>query len=207
MKKSTMPKSAVKNLAVFSILLLSGCASISKEECMIGDWYSLGVNDGQRGKLASEFRDYQKDCAEYGVTPDFKKYQQGHADGLVSYCDYPNGEAHGRSGAEYNTACTGKLEPAFRQGYQVGNRWYKAKKAVDDLASAINSLQYRIQNLEDELYRTNQQIAAENNASNRAALLYRTDKIRSDMQNYAAEIGRLQVQLAQAQHAFAQVDR
>jgi outer membrane murein-binding lipoprotein Lpp len=197
----------VKKIAICAVVLLSGCASISKDECMIGDWYSLGVNDGQRGVLATQFRQYQKECAEYGVQPDFKAYNQGHSQGLVSYCDYPHGEAHGRSGAEYNTACTGKLEPEFRQGYQVGIRWYKAKKVVDDIASAINNLEYRINDLDQELHRTNQQIAAENNPSNRASLLYRTDRIRDEMQGYAAEIGRLQIQLAHAEHEFRQVDR
>ena len=157
--------------------------------------------------LATQFRQYQKECAEYGVQPDFKAYNQGHSQGLVSYCNYPHGEAHGRSGAEYNTACTGKLEPEFRQGYQVGIRWYKAKKVVDDIASAINNLEYRINDLDKELHRTNQQIAAENNPSYRATLLYRTDRIRDEMQGYAAEIGRLQVQLAHAEHEFRQVDR
>lgn len=197
----------MKKIVVCAVFLLSGCASISKDECMIGDWYSLGVNDGQKGELPTQFRTYQKECAEYGVTPDFKAYNQGHSQGLVSYCDYPHGEAHGRSGAEYNTACTGKLEPEFRQGYQVGIRWYKAKKVRDDYASRITDLEYRIRNLDEELYRTNQQIAAENNANARASLLHRTDRIRDEMQSYSAEIGRLQVQLAHAQHAFEQVDR
>mgnify|MGYP004701509617 CR=1 FL=1 len=190
-----------------SIVLLSACSSISKEECQIGDWYSIGVNDGKRGELSSTFRDYQKDCAEHGVKPDFKAYQEGHRQGLVFYCDFANGEAHGRSGASYNTACTGPLEPQFRQGYQQGNRWYKAKKRVDDIASAITSLGIRIEQTRDEIYRNNQQIIVTNNSQERAALLYRTDRLRADLEAYHAEVGRLQVQLVQAEQAFAPLNQ
>ncbi len=189
------------------LFLLSACSSISKDECLAGDWYSLGVTDGKAGTLASKFREYQKDCADHGVTPDFKLYQQGHQQGLVFYCDFPHGEAHGRSGAEYNTACTGKLEPDFRRGYQQGRRWYQAKSAVDNLGSAISELELRIAQSRDEIYRNNQQIALENDANRRAALLYRTDRLRGDIERYSTELGRLQVQFYQAQQAFAPLNQ
>lgn len=189
------------------LLLLASCSSISKDECLRGDWYSLGVNDGKAGTLASKFRDYQKDCTEHGVTPDFKAYQQGHSQGLVFYCDFPHGEARGRSGAEYNTACSGKLEADFRRGYQQGRRWYQAKSKVDELGSAISSLQMRIEQHKDEIYRSNQQIAMENDPSRRASLLYRTDRLRDELEDYHTELGRLQVQFYQAQQAFAPLNR
>lgn len=195
-------------LSVMSLmLLLTACSSISKDECLLGDWYSLGVNDGKAGTLATKFRDYQKDCAEHGIKPDFKAYQQGHSQGLVFYCDFPHGEAHGRSGAQYNTACTGKLEPDFRRGYQQGRRWHQAKSAVDQLAAAISNIELRIDQSRDEIYRNNQHIAAENDPNRRAALLYRTDRLRDDLEKYNAELGRLQVQLYQAQQAFAPLNR
>lgn len=189
------------------LFLLSACSSISKDECLAGDWYSIGVNDGKTGTLASKFRDYQKDCADHGVRPDFKLYQQGHSQGLVFYCDFPHGEAHGRSGAEYNTACTGKLEPDFRRGYQQGRRWYQAKSAVDNLAGAIGDLELRIAQSRDEIYRNNQQITMENDPNRRAALLYRTDRLRGDIERYSTELGRLQVQFYQAQQAFAPLNQ
>ncbi len=186
---------------------LSACSSISKDECLQGDWYSLGVNDGKAGELSSKFRDYQKDCAEHGVMPDFKTYQQGHSQGLVFFCDFPHGEAWGRDGKDYNTACTGKLEPAFRQGFQQGQRWYKAKKAVDDIAAAINDLQNRNLVLREDIYAINQRIAIEQNASARAALLNQADRLRYQMEGYNQEIGRLQIRMAQAEANFAPLNR
>lgn len=37
-------------LSVFgSIYLLAGCATLSKQECLIGDWQAIGYNDGVAG--------------------------------------------------------------------------------------------------------------------------------------------------------------
>ncbi len=186
---------------------LTACSSISKDECLQGDWYSLGVNDGKAGELSSKFREYQKDCADHGVMPDFKTYQQGHSQGLVFFCDFPHGEAWGHAGKDYNTACTGKLEPAFRQGFQQGQRWYKAKKVVDEIATAIADLQNRNLTLREDIYAINQRIAVEQNASARAALLNQADRLRYQMEGYNQEIGRLQIRLAQAEANFAPLNR
>ncbi len=198
-------------LRQFFIALLASslvaCSSISKDECLQGDWYSLGVNDGQAGELPNKFSQYKKDCAEHGVNPDFRTYQQGHQQGLVFFCDFNHGEAWGRAGKDYNTACTGKLETDFRRGFQQGQRWYKAKVVVDELAMAINDLQNRNLTLREDIYAINQRIAVEQNASARAALLNQADRLRYQMEGYNQEIGRLQIRLAQAEAQFAPLNR
>ena len=114
---------------IASVLVVSSCSSISEQECVQGDWYSIGVNDGKDGADIKRYQKYQKECASHGITADFARYQQGYQQGLVFYCDFAHGEAHGRSGASYNTACSGRLEPQFRQGYERGNRWYQVKSS------------------------------------------------------------------------------
>ena len=56
---------------LFTLLLgsLSGCASISQEECLLGDWYQIGLSDGQNGR-SNRAADYSKDCSEYQVKMD-----------------------------------------------------------------------------------------------------------------------------------------
>lgn len=53
---------------LYAILLgsVSGCSSISEEECLLGDWYQVGLSDGQKGKN-SHAAEYNKDCSEYQV--------------------------------------------------------------------------------------------------------------------------------------------
>ena len=67
----------------FTLLLgsLSGCASISQEECLLGDWYQIGLSDGQYGR-SNRAADYSKDCSEYQVKMDLKSYNKGRSEGL-----------------------------------------------------------------------------------------------------------------------------
>ena len=61
-------------LLLITFLVLSACASISEEECLSADWYSLGVEDGSKGYPLSRIGNYRKDCAEVGVAPDAVLY-------------------------------------------------------------------------------------------------------------------------------------
>jgi hypothetical protein len=188
-------------------ILLCSCSSISREECEIGDWYSIGVNDGKSGADMKQFNKYQKECAAHGVRADFSPYQQGYQQGLVFYCDFAHGEEHGRSGASYNTACSGNLEMQFRLGYQKGKRWHQAKSAVDNLRFELDQRYHQIQQNRDQIYANNQRLVQEQNADARAALLYRNDHLSAEMDQLNTEAGRLQVQLYQAEQAFAQVEQ
>lgn len=190
-----------------TVLTLSACSSISKQECQTGDWYSIGVNDGKDGADIKMYKKYQKECADYGITADFARYQQGYQQGLVFYCDFAHGEAHGRSGASYNTACTGNLEPQFRLGYQRGKQWYQVKSAVDNLQFELEQRYRQIQQNRDQIYANNQRLAREQDANVRADLLYRNDHLGAELDQLNTEAGRLQVQLYQAEQAFMQVER
>ena len=57
-------------ITVFAALALSGCASISEEQCVYGNWAERGYNDGLSGKSRKTLSDYAKTCGEYGVLPD-----------------------------------------------------------------------------------------------------------------------------------------
>lgn len=190
-----------------AVIILCGCSSISEQECQTGDWYSIGVNDGKDGADIKRYKKYQKECASHGITADFAWYQQGYQQGLVFYCDFAHGEAHGRSGASYNTACTGKLEPQFRLGYQKGKEWYQVRSAVDNLQFELEQRYRQIQQNRELIYANNQQLAREQDPNVRANLLYRNDHLGAELDQLNTEAGRLQVQLYQAEQAFMQVER
>jgi hypothetical protein len=58
-------------LMVLMRLLVSGCATLSKEECMQPDWYGIEYEDGARGYKTSHIAKYRKVCSKYGVILDF----------------------------------------------------------------------------------------------------------------------------------------
>jgi uncharacterized protein YceK len=56
---------------VLAIAVLSGCASMSSEECANSDWVAIGYEDGSRGYTTDQFGNRRKACAKHGVTADF----------------------------------------------------------------------------------------------------------------------------------------
>ena len=112
----------IKNLTVslLAIALMSGCASMSKSECLSADWLQRGVQDGSSGALASTLTQHDKACAKVGITPDQALYLQGHAQGLISYCTPEKGLLEGRQNNEYLDVCPQKLEANFLASYIDG---------------------------------------------------------------------------------------
>ncbi|XOV87505.1 MAG: DUF2799 domain-containing protein [Pseudomonadota bacterium] len=99
-------------------IVLSGCATMSKEECVNADWRIIGFEDGASGSPANQIGVRRKACADHGVVPDKDAYDAGYAEGLVTYCVYDYGLAAGRNGRLANGVCP--LDSAYRTGYEDG---------------------------------------------------------------------------------------
>ena len=76
----------MRALIILPILFLSACTSLSKEQCVAGQWYDMGYTDGIKGRLRTQFNDYAKACHSYGVTPSLIDYDMGRERGLVDFC-------------------------------------------------------------------------------------------------------------------------
>ncbi len=145
MKKS---KSVALSLAAFAMLSLNGCASISEEECMIGDWYQLGYTDGQEGKR-NQSAAYSEDCAEYLVYVDNEEYKKGRSEGLKSYCTYSNGTFVGQNNQEYNHVCPVGLADEFLAGYTPNYNVAKTRASLTSIEGNIEH--YKSQLISDSL--------------------------------------------------------
>ena len=78
--------------AILAILiLLQGCATLDKDECMLADWRLIGYQDGVAGKSAASVGEYRKDCAKHAIVPDLDAYRAGREEGLQQYCKVDNG--------------------------------------------------------------------------------------------------------------------
>lgn len=56
---------------------ISGCAGLAEKDCR-GDWYQIGLIDGQRGDYPeAALERYAAQCRQYGVQPDAKRYNEG----------------------------------------------------------------------------------------------------------------------------------
>jgi hypothetical protein len=102
------------------MLMVAGCASVSKEDCLLTDWYEIGRMDGRQGKPRTAFQGRAKACLEHGISADRQAYYDGHDQGLNYYCTEQKGLELGQQGLTYNSVCPLQLEPNFRTGYNRG---------------------------------------------------------------------------------------
>lgn len=63
---------------------LSACATISKGQCMAGDWSGAGLRDGRDG--LSRVGAVAEECAKHGGAPDPAGYERGRLRGAFERC-------------------------------------------------------------------------------------------------------------------------
>ena len=107
-----------------ALLMMVGCASVSKEDCQLTDWYESGRVDGSQGRPRTAFQGRAKACLEHGINADRLAYYRGHDLGLRYYCTEQKGLELGQKGLPYNSVCPLQLEPQFRAGYNRGMKSY-----------------------------------------------------------------------------------
>ena len=131
----------IRNGALLLVVALglSGCASISEEECRLGDWYTIGLQDGYKGE-PNKAAKYSGDCAEYKVTVDNAKYLEGRNEGLKSYCNYDNGVYVGSQNQSYNQVCPANLSQDFLEGYLPYKKHAEAESALSSANTQLNDL-------------------------------------------------------------------
>jgi Protein of unknown function (DUF2799) len=115
----------MKFIIVISCLIISGCASLSPEECKQADWYLIGMTDAQKGFSKLRIDDHRKACAKVQVTPDLFTYQRGHEKGQKTYCTTQNGFTQGAAGTNYQGACEGYLADDFLRVIEMARSYTK----------------------------------------------------------------------------------
>ncbi|WP_454761681.1 DUF2799 domain-containing protein [Caulobacter segnis] len=147
-----------KLLIAGAALALASCATMSKEQCLQGDWRGVGYGDGASGYPMSRIDSHAKACAKSGVTPDASLYAQGRTEGLVGYCTEMRGFAVGRSGGVYWHVCPQPAESEFLGGYADGERVWRATVRLESAKSSLSSADARAEKrarqadgVEDEL--------------------------------------------------------
>lgn len=117
-----------RSLYLLSIFLmigfLSGCASMSKKECINANWHSIGYTDGSRGVHYNNLAKHHQSCVKHEIIPDDNAYHAGWDQGIRSYCTADNGYRAGRAGKAYRNICPQDVEANFLSGWEQGIRHY-----------------------------------------------------------------------------------
>lgn len=119
------------------VLLLGGCATLSKDQCQSTEWSALGERDAYEGHGSDRLRSHAKACGEHGLAPDGDAYRTGYERGLYRFCQPQRGFDYGRAGSTYRNTCPVELDAAFQQGYRLGSALHTEERRKSSLESRI----------------------------------------------------------------------
>ncbi len=138
-------------LSLVLMVLLGGCSSMNKSECLTVDWQTVGFEDGVAGYSADHIGQHRKACAKYGVSADLAGYQKGREAGLREFCEPANGFRLGSRGAGYAGVCPAELETAFSAAYESGRQLYSLESRLSTAQNQIASKRRELERIEDDL--------------------------------------------------------
>ena len=164
------------SLAVVLVAALSGCVTLSEQECRQANWQQIGYQDGLRGRGPDYLGRHMEACAKTGIAVNRSQWEQGRRDGLTSYCTARKGYSEGLANRSYAGSCPVALEGYFIEGYVDGlsaairykdERIYDARRRCNDLRrrlghadnekrrkklnKKLNYCHYQVRRLEKEL--------------------------------------------------------
>jgi len=138
-------------LLAAGLFALGGCAAVTKEQCVAGDWSELGEAHASVGKPTSHLDKVVKSCGKHGITPDTNAYLSGWHRGVQNYCTPLNGFTLGKQYKSKSPICPPALAGGFERAYQLGFVIWTAENRVDEAESEIGSTETRLDRLQEEL--------------------------------------------------------
>lgn len=138
-----------------ALVLVSGCSkpprSVTENQCMAGDWETLGYRDGVNGHRSTRLLAHQDACGELGVVPERETYRRGWRLGIAEYCRPDNGFDLGLRGIAYGNVCPDELEARFLDAHADGFAIFAARRACAATETSIDRLERRRGQLEAEI--------------------------------------------------------
>ena len=131
-------------LAMLALVALSGCATMTVEECKVARWSDVGLRDGMEGQPMSKLNDLVKDCAEAKIAVDTPSYVRGRDQGLMTYCQLGNAGRLGLDGKSYYGVCPASIDGEFRRRHGMGREVHDARQQVRSLDSRRIDLENRL---------------------------------------------------------------
>jgi hypothetical protein len=189
-------------------LLISGCASMGKDECLQADWQIIGYEDGARGYPGTRIGVHRKACAQYGVTPDMAAYEAGRHKGLQTWCTPRNGYRLGLKGNRYNGVCPQSLEGPFTEAMGRGRAVHgyekqvkKARQELKEMRAGLKAMDADLQAMKAEL------ISDETTPRRRLMLLGEIRKLEADRDLHISDIEDMEDQVADMQANLQKMKR
>ena len=124
--------------------VISGCATMTPDECKYADWREIGLSDGFTGRPLSFLGERVRDCTKAGAPVDTILYVEGRNRGLQEFCHLENAAPLGLSGKNYAGVCPAALDIEFRYRYQKGYAVHELRNKVSELNHRSERVQRRM---------------------------------------------------------------
>jgi len=172
-------------------LVVGGCASMSKDECLAVDWRTIGYEDGVEGYPGDHIAQHRKACAKYGVRADLDLYQQGRNQGLQEYCQPANGYHIGARGGAYYGVCPVELERPFLAAFDSGHQLWVLAARVSNTEAELDAKRRELARVEHGILENSvQAVSTDNGADQRAHSVL-------DVAQLAERASRLKIEIRQ----------
>lgn len=136
-----------------AFLALSGCATITREECRAEDWTTIGKRDGAEGHAPSRLESHARTCSNFNIMPDPVAYQQGWDEGVLLWCTPENGFRIGRENQNYHGLCPAAVAGPFLEARGIGQRLGIAERRVTAAENAIRNAERQRDQLRSRMER------------------------------------------------------
>lgn len=132
------------------VAALSGCETMTEDQCRKADWAERGRADGRNGDPESHIDAHRKACAKAGVVPDDRRWRQGWAEGVRAYCVPTMAWRAGLDNRSYRGACRDFDEPVFLRWHQLGQDAYKTRTERDTRQREIDKAEEQLKKASKE---------------------------------------------------------
>ena len=109
-------------LAIFFLTISLNYHSLSKKECLEGNWFKAGKKDAYFGFKKNRISHHKDTCLKYNIKPDPIQYGKGHMEGLKLFCTKQRGYHWGITNKENPKTCPAEIESSFMKGFERGRR-------------------------------------------------------------------------------------
>ncbi|WP_227429470.1 DUF2799 domain-containing protein [Psychrobacter sp. I-STPA6b] len=180
-------------LILASIVILSGCATLSKEECRTGNWEAIGFSDGASGYTPARLNSHNKACAKVGIAPDYQAWERGRQAGLTQYCTRDNAYIIGKRGQSMNAVCPASMNTELQSINADGRRYHTLSQQLTQEQQDLEKYREEYRKLRD-----GDNLGFKTEKEARAYLVGLPDKIRRSEQR----ISEIQRNLTQLQRRY-----
>ncbi len=174
-------------MVVCAGLVVSGCSTMSADECRTANWNDIGMRDGLDGAPLSRLNDRAKDCSKAGTQVDHNSYLNSRERGLQSFCRIENAAPLGLNGTTYHGVCPGRIDGEFRRRHQAGYAVHQLRTKVNDIDSRSNRAQRRLRDADKD---EDKQLKASTKDDDRKRIRKEFDDRRRNLRNEMRDLDR-----------------